>query len=122
MAVTRNRLEARAKRHMRIRRRLRGTSHRPRICICKSNRYLYAQLVDDDRGMTITSISSSRYKESEGVANCKQVAVCRRLGKDFGEAVVARGINEVVFDRGGYPYHGRVKAFADAVREEGIKF
>ena len=122
MAVTRSRAKARAKRRLRIRKKLRGTADRPRLCVCKSNRYMYAQLIDDDRGATVTSISSSRYKESQGAANYNQVAVCSRLGKDLGEALVARGIKEVVFDRSGYPYHGRIKAFADAVRQEGIRF
>ena len=107
----------RRKRH--IRKKLYGSTARPRLAIFKSNRYLFAQLADDDTGTGIVGLSEKALslKKTE-----KPVDRAARMGVEFVKLLKKKKIDTIVFDRGGYPYHGRVKAFADAVRKEGIKF
>ena len=106
----------RQRRHLRVRKKVNGTAERPRLVVFRSDKHIYAQLVDDDAGRTIATVSSLKLaegKKSERAAEVgKQVAV---LAKD-------KGITRVVFDRGGYKYHGRVKAVADGAREGGLEF
>ncbi len=106
----------RQRRHLRVRKKVNGTPERPRLVVFRSDKHIYAQLVDDDAGRTIATVSSVKVgegKKSEKAAEVgKQVAV---IAKD-------RGITRVVFDRGGYKYHGRVKAVADGAREGGLEF
>ncbi len=106
----------RHRRHLRVRKKISGTAERPRLVVFRSDKHIYAQLVDDDAGRTIATVSSVKIgqgKKSEKAAEVgKQVAV---LAKD-------KGITRVVFDRGGYKYHGRVKAVADGAREGGLEF
>jgi large subunit ribosomal protein L18 len=108
--------QRRLKRRRRIRGKIRGTAERPRISVFRSNRGIFAQLIDDDAGRTIASV---RWTEPElrGLQKTEQAA---RAGKLLAERAKAAGIERAVFDRGGYKYHGRVKAFAEAVREGGI--
>lgn len=112
--------EQRRKRHMRIRQRLVGTQERPRLCVFRSNKHIYAQIIDDVSGSTLASASSL----DEGVKLEKTWD--RDAGKAVGELIAKRakekGIEAVVFDRGGYIYHGRVAAVADAAREAGLNF
>lgn len=100
-----------------IRRKVSGTSEAPRISVFKSNKAIYAQLVDDTKGHTL-AFASSKELGKEGV----NVEVSKEVGKKFGEKAIAAGAEKVVFDRNGYPYHGKVKAFADGAREAGLKF
>jgi large subunit ribosomal protein L18 len=104
--------------HKRIRRRLRGTAERPRLAVFRSVKHIYAQVIDDDRGHTVVAASSA---EKSG-ANGGNVAGAKVIGKLVAERAKERGIKAVVFDRGGYHYHGRVKALADAAREAGLEF
>src|SRR6202021_2637407 len=102
--------------HNRIREKLSGTGERPRLNVYRSLNHIYAQLVDDQSGQTLVSASSIKLKSGGNVAAAKET------GKAGAEKRVAKGINRVVFDRGGYLYHGRVKALADAAREGGLEF
>ena len=115
MAVTK--IQRRKRIKLGIRRKISGTAERPRLSVFRSNRAIYAQVIDDVKGVTMTSISSKEIgKEVLNVESSKEV------GKKLAEKVKEAGLETVVFDRNGYPYHGRVKAFAEGVREGGIKF
>ena len=100
-----------------IRRKISGTAETPRLSVFKSNKGIYAQLVDDLKGHTLASASSKELGK-----NAVNIEVSKELGKKFAEKAKAAGIEKVVFDRNGYPYHGKVKAFAEAAREGGLKF
>ena len=104
--------------HTRIRRRVRGTTERPRLAVFRSVKHIYAQLIDDTQGQTIAAAGSL---EKSG-ANGGNVAGAKAIGKLVAERAQDKGIKSVVFDRGGYHYHGRVKALAEAAREAGLKF
>jgi large subunit ribosomal protein L18 len=109
--------------HTRIREKVAGTPERPRLNIYRSLNHIYTQLVDDLNGVTLVSASSSGKKtESEGKAYGGNVAAAKSVGKLIAERAQEKGIKRVVFDRGGYLYHGRVKALADAAREAGLEF
>ena len=109
------------KRRLRIRRGIRkkvsGTKERPRLSVYKSNKGIYAQLIDDDSGHTLASVSSKELGKT-GIT----VPISKDVGKKLAEKAVASGIDTVIFDRSGYLYHGRVKALADGAREGGLKF
>ena len=104
----------------RIRKVLKGTAERPRLSIYRSNKQIYAQLIDDIAGVTLAAASSAS-KESEGVKGNK-VEIAKAVGKAIAEKGVQSGIKSVVFDRGGYLYHGRVKSLAEGAREGGLEF
>lgn len=108
----------RIKRHKRVRAKISGTAARPRLSVYRSENNIYAQIIDDVAGCTLCSASSVE-KGFEGGGN-KEAA--ERVGKTLAERAIAKGIEEVVFDRGGYIYHGRVQALADGAREGGLKF
>jgi large subunit ribosomal protein L18 len=102
--------------HQRIRRKLAGTTERPRLNVYRSLNHIYAQVIDDQKGETLVSASSIKMKTGGNVAAAKEI------GKTVAELAVQQGIKKVVFDRGGYLYHGRVKALADAARAAGLEF
>ena len=102
--------------HERIRRKLAGTGERPRLNVYRSLNHIYAQVIDDQTGQTLASASSIKLKTGGNVA------AAREIGKKVAELAVEKGIKKVVFDRGGYLYHGRIKALADAAREAGLEF
>ena len=104
--------------HRRIRRKLKGSGERPRLAVYRSVKHIYAQVVDDELGRTIVSASTTE-KDLRG-ASGGNVDAARRIGKTIAERALAKGIESVVFDRGGYLYHGRVKALTDAAREAGL--
>jgi len=104
----------------RIRRAIKGTAERPRLSVFRSNKQIYAQLIDDINGKTLVS-SSSASKEFEA-AKMKKSDLAREVGKSIATKATQSGISVVVFDRGGYLYHGRVKALAEGAREAGLKF
>jgi len=104
--------------HQRIRRKLAGTVERPRLNVYRSLSHIYAQVIDDQAGQTLVSASSMALKLKTG----GNLAAAKEIGKAVGEAAVKQGIKKVVFDRGGYLYHGRIKALADAAREAGLDF
>ena len=110
---------ARTRRHRRVRKGLRGTAARPRLSVFRSNKYIYAQVIDDDAGTTLASASSL-----EGDLRDKGLSVetATEVGRLVAERAKDAGVETVVFDRGGFAYHGRVKALADAARESGLEF
>ncbi|MBN1434527.1 50S ribosomal protein L18 [Candidatus Fermentibacterales bacterium] len=108
-------------RHSRIRRKLCGTMTRPRLCVFRSNRHITASLVDDDAGRTIATLSTSARDFASGQRETK-TQMAGRLGTRIAEIARDKGISEVVFDRGGYRYHGRVRAVAENAREAGLRF
>ncbi len=111
--------ENRKKRHNRIRKKISGTSERPRLSVFRSNKNIYAQIIDDTKGITLV-FTSSVGKDFDGVGNNKEAA--KKIGKDIAKKALDKGIKEVVFDRGGYIYHGRVKELAEGAREAGLQF
>ncbi len=110
---------ARKRRHTRVRKHVSGTSERPRLNVFRSLNHIYAQVIDDTQSMTLASASSLEATEMQGKSKVEQAAA---VGKLVGERALQAGITQVVFDRGGYKYHGRVKALAEASREAGLKF
>ena len=111
-------LEARRRRHRRIRGKVSGTAERPRLAVSRSNMRIYAQLIDDDRGHTLASAGS----HEAALRDLPKGAAAAEVGKLLAERARAAGVEQVVFDRGGYRYHGRVQALADGAREGGLSF
>ena len=113
---------ARIRRHLRVRRRVHGTGEKPRLCVYRSLSHIYAQVIDDDRGHTIAAASDVE-AAARGEANGKEKSdVAKLVGELVGKRAKEQGISTVVFDRGGYQFHGRVKALATGAREAGLKF
>jgi large subunit ribosomal protein L18 len=104
--------------HRRIRRKVRGTIEHPRLAVYRSLNHIYAQVIDDDRGLTLVSASTAE-KDLRGSTG-GNIDAAKRIGREIAQRALAKGISEVVFDRGGYLYHGRVKALTDAAREAGL--
>lgn len=110
-------------RRIRIRKRLSGTAESPRLCVFKSRRYLYVQAVDDAAGVTLAAASSLETCVLEGLeCSGKTIKVAEKLGALLSERLKAKGVEKAVFDRGGYLYHGRVKALAEGARKAGLQF
>ncbi len=117
--ITQNkRNEIRQRIHSRIRQKLAGTAERPRLNVYRSLNHIYVQVIDDQKGETLVSASTLQSKSKTG----GNVAAAKEIGKTIAEQAVAKGIKRVVFDRGGFLYHGRVKALAEAAREAGLEF
>jgi large subunit ribosomal protein L18 len=109
----------RQKRHLRVRNHIHGTAQRPRLNVFRSLAHIYVQIIDDEKGVTLTA-ASSLDKDFEGSGG--NIEGAKKVGAAIAKKALAAGITEVVFDRGGYIYHGRVKALAEAAREGGLKF
>ena len=118
MFKKRDRNEVRVIRHERVRKKISGTPERPRLCVYRSNSHIYAQIIDDVAGVTLVS-ASTMDKDFEGFGG--NIEAATQVGKKIAERALAKGIEEVVFDRGGFVYHGRVKAVAEGAREGGLK-
>jgi large subunit ribosomal protein L18 len=108
--------------HERVRRRVEGSTERPRLCVYRSLGHIYAQLIDDKTGKTLVSASSVDQETKKNLKGGGNIAAAKVIGKAVAERAKAAGVVKVVFDRGGYKYHGRVKALADAAREAGLQF
>jgi large subunit ribosomal protein L18 len=104
-------------RHRRVRKNIRGVSSRPRLAVFRSSNHIYAQVIDDDRGHTLAAATSLEMKSDD-----VKTDVAKAVGEKIAKSALSAGITKVVFDRGGYKYHGRVKALADAARSEGLNF
>jgi large subunit ribosomal protein L18 len=111
--------ERRYRRHLRVRKRVSGTAERPRLVVFRSIKHIYAQLVDDDRGLTLLGVSDA--SEGMSLEGKGKVAKAKAAGKLLAEKAKAAGITKTVFDRGGYRYHGRVQAVAEGAREGGLE-
>lgn len=109
-------------RHRRVRKKVSGTPAQPRLCVFRSLRAIYAQVIDDATGRTLVAASSLETGDAKTGQARPKTAASTAVGKVVAERAVAQGITQVVFDRGGYKYHGRVKALAEAAREGGLKF
>ncbi len=118
----RERVEGRVKRHRRIRRVVRGSVERPRLVVFRSVKHIYAQVVDDERGVTVVAAGSLSPELRDTLRTGGNVAAAKAVGDLIARKAKAGGIAAVVFDRGGYKYHGRVKALADAARAAGLVF
>ncbi len=117
------RLSPRKRRHLRVRARVFGTPERPRLNVFRSNKHIYAQIIDDTRGHTLVAASTLEQEVRERFPSPHpKVEEARVVGQVIGERALAKGITKVVFDRGGYKYHGRVKALADGARAAGLQF
>ena len=114
---------ARQKRHYKLRRNLAGTAERPRLSVFKSNKHIYAQVIDDDAGRTLTSASSVTvtFKDAK-LESTSNIEAAKAVGTEVAKKAKDLGIETIVFDRGGYLYHGKIKALADAAREAGLQF
>jgi len=113
--------ELRVRRHNRLRKRVAGSSERPRLNVFRSNQHIYAQVIDDVAGTTLAAASTNEkgWSEDDGKTKTDQAKIVGRL---VAERAISAGVSKVVFDRGGFKYHGRVKALADAAREAGLNF
>jgi large subunit ribosomal protein L18 len=119
---TNPRTVARLKRKLRVRKRIQGSSERPRLCVFRSDKHIYAQIIDDVQGVTLVSASTvaPEFKQEEPVRG--KVGAAQRVGHMIAHKAKGQGITKVVFDRNGYIYHGRVRALADSARETGLDF
>ncbi|MEK7432050.1 MAG: 50S ribosomal protein L18 [Cyanobacteriota bacterium] len=108
--------------HERIRKKLEGTEQRPRLSVFKSNKNIYAQIIDDSKGITLVASSTVEKAVKEGLSTGGNLDAAKKVGADIAKKAKDKGISLVVYDRGGYLYHGKVKALADAARENGLDF
>lgn len=120
--TTSTRRAARIRRHIRVRKKVEGTTERPRLNVFRSLEHIYAQIIDDSTGTTIVSASTVDADLRTALAAYNKTDQAKAVGKAIAERAKEKGIESVVFDRGGYPYHGRVKALADGSREAGLHF
>lgn len=114
--------KARLKRHLRVRKKIQGTAERPRLNVYRSSKHIYAQLIDDVAGVTIVSASTLDKALSSEISNGGNVESARKVGELIAKRAQDKGVKGIVFDRGGYLYHGRIQALADAAREAGLEF
>jgi len=121
-SIAKQRMESRGTRHRRIRKRLAGSAARPRLCVFRSHAHIYAQIFDDDRGFALVGASSRSPELVAGLKGKKKREASREVGKLIAARAQAKGIKQVCFDRGGYIYHGRIKALAEGAREGGLEF
>ena len=122
MVKKESRKDVRAKKHLRIRNRFSGTAERPRLAVFRSNNHMYAQIIDDTVGNTLVSASTLEKAVKAELEKTNNVEAAAYLGTVIGKRAVEKGIKEVVFDRGGFIYQGKIAALADAAREAGLEF
>ncbi|MBP8983370.1 50S ribosomal protein L18 [Coprothermobacter proteolyticus] len=122
LIVETSRAELRRIRHKRIRKHITGTAERPRLCVFRSSRHIYAQIIDDENGHTLVCASTLEKELRDQIKGLRKTEQAAAIGKLIAQRALEKGIKSVVFDRGGYKYHGRVKALADASREAGLEF
>ena len=117
-----SRSEIRVKKHMRVRNRLSGTAERPRLAVFRSNNHMYAQIIDDTVGNTLVEASTAEKAVKAELEKTNDVVAAAYVGKVIAERALEKGIKAVIFDRGGFVYHGKIQALADAAREAGLEF
>ncbi len=122
MPKDKNAKRMRIVRHRRVRQKVSGSTEKPRLCVFRSLRSIYVQVIDDSKGHTLAAASSQETNGANGAEPLNKTAISAAVGKLIAERAKARGITRVVFDRGGYNFHGRVKALAEAAREGGLQF
>lgn len=116
------RTQARLKRKKRIRKKLVGTGKQPRLCVFRSAKHIYAQVIDDSLGQTLVAASSLEKKVREDTESKNKLNAANTVGKIIGQRALEKGVKKIVFDRNGFLYHGRIKAVSDGAREAGLKF
>ncbi|CAH8719068.1 50S ribosomal protein L18 [Paenibacillus thiaminolyticus] len=122
MITKANKNKARLKRHLRVRKKIEGTTARPRLNVFRSSKHIYAQVIDDVKGVTIAAASTMDKELREEIKNGGSVEAASKVGELIAKRAKAQGYDNVVFDRGGYLYHGRIQALAEAAREAGLEF
>ncbi|MCL2704405.1 MAG: 50S ribosomal protein L18 [Defluviitaleaceae bacterium] len=122
MIIKPNRNDARKKRHLRIRKKISGSPSKPRLSVFRSNMHIYAQIIDDTKSHTLIAASTMEKEIAKPLKNTSNLEAAAAVGTAIAKKATAIGIKEVVFDRGGYLYHGKIKALADAAREGGLVF
>ena len=122
MLIKADKNKSRLRRHVRVRKKISGTAERPRLNVYRSSKHIYAQLIDDVKGVTLAAASTLDKELRDQIENGGNVEAARKVGELIARRAQAAGIKKVVFDRGGYLYHGRVQALADAAREAGLEF
>ena len=122
MIKKQSRSEVRAKKHMKVRKRLSGTAERPRLAVFRSNSHMYAQVIDDTAGNTLVSASTLQKEVKDGLEKTNNIEAAAKLGGVIAKRALDKGITTVVFDRGGFIYQGKAKALAEAAREAGLEF
>ncbi len=122
MITKANRKTARAKRHQRIRNKISGTPNQPRLAVFRSNMHMYAQIIDDTAGNTLVAASTVEKAVKSGLEKTNDVEAAKAVGTAIAKKALDKGITDVVFDRGGFVYQGKIKALADAAREAGLNF
>ena len=122
MNVAKQRRDARAKRQVRVRKKVRGTMERTRLCVFRSAKHIYVQIIEDVTGRTLATASTANKDVAEGVNYTGNVEAAKAVGQTIAKKALEQNIKQVVFDRNGFLYHGRVKALADAAREAGLSF
>ena len=122
MINKKSRTDVREKKHRKIRNRFSGTPERPRLSVYRSNDHMYAQIIDDTKGHTLAAASTNEKEAKAALKHTNDPVAAAYVGKLIGQRAVDKGIKEVVFDRGGFVYHGKVQALADAAREAGLIF
>lgn len=122
MNVGKKRCQARRKRQVRVRRKVVGTTERPRLSVFRSARHIYAQIIEDTTGKTLVAASTLSREVSEGISSTGNLEAAKAVGAAIAKMALAKDIRQVVFDRNGFLYHGRVKGLADAARESGLSF
>ncbi len=122
MINKKSRSDVREKKHKKIRNRFSGTPERPRLSVYRSNEHMYAQIIDDTKGHTLVSASTNEKDVKAALKHTNDKEAASYVGKLIGERAVEKGVKTVVFDRGGFIYHGKVQALADAAREAGLEF
>ena len=122
MVKKENRKAIREKKHARIRKRFSGTAQRPRLAVYRSNKHIYAQIIDDDAQKTLVSAGTVEKEIKDALENTDDIAAAEKVGEVIGKRAIDKGITEVVFDRGGYVYQGKIAALAEAARKAGLDF
>ncbi|MDO7908334.1 50S ribosomal protein L18 [Paenibacillus sp. JX-17] len=122
MITKQDKNKARVRRHLRVRKKIEGTAARPRLNVFRSSKHIYAQLIDDVAGVTLAAASTMDKELSADIKNGGSVESARKVGELVAKRAKDKGVTAVIFDRGGYLYHGRIQALADAAREAGLEF
>ncbi len=122
MNVAIKRRQAREKRQVRVRQKVKGTAERPRLCVFRSAKHIYAQIIEDVTGTTLVSVSTMAKDLADGVKYPGNIEAAKAVGEAIAKKALEKNIKQVVFDRNGFLYHGRVKALADSAREAGLSF
>lgn len=122
MSIAKQRRVGRLKRKIRVRKKIRGTAEQPRLSVYRSGKHIYAQIIEDEKGTTLAAASTVVKDVAKDVKNTGNVEAAKAVGKAIAEQALSKNIKQVVFDRNGFLYHGRVKALAEAAREAGLSF